>query len=306
MAQDAESTSESFLDSVLESSRHKQPRSSDRRWPAPTAPSSADEPDAEDEAAEAYLPTVVGQRIRAALRGGQGRFGLLVAAMVGLTSLPTFVVMRTGLDDLAPTFREPAGVLLTEPAGPAPVKVRAHGQAPLPLQVEPARTQTRPHKTAVLAQPQRVRVAERANLAKPPAERPVAVTPPRRAAEPAAPIVVARTRPGQPFVRPVVVALPADLPAVADLPAIAGLPAVKLPPMGRAIVRRPVLRPVAASRSGLASRGLASRGLVSRTGGVTVERAVVDRPTHPAVDRPTRPLVDGAIHVTVDLGALSR
>ncbi|MEV0267280.1 hypothetical protein AB0H43_00700 [Hamadaea sp. NPDC050747] len=270
MAQDAESTSEGFLDSVLEKGRHKQPRSGDRRWPAPAAPADAEDEDGEEnQAAEAYLPTVVGQRIRAALRGGQGRFGLLVATMVGLTSLPTFVVMRTGLDDLAPAFREPAGVLLFEPAAPAPVKVRAHGQAPLTREVEPAQVKDRPqHKTAVLAQPQRVRVPERTVNAKPlrPVVRPV----------------VARVRPRQPFVRPVVLKPVVDLPV--DLPVVVGLPPVKLRPIARPIVRRPVLR--TGTRP---ARVVLERAAVERPQRRTVDRPTVDRPT---VDRPQRPTVD--------------
>ncbi|MEV6965504.1 hypothetical protein AB0M47_10335 [Hamadaea sp. NPDC051192] len=297
MAQDAESTSEGFLDSVLEKNRHKQARSGDRRWPAPAAPADSDETGEtgeEDQAAEAYLPTVVGQRIRAALRGGQGRFGLLVATMVGLTSLPTFVVMRTGLDDLGPTFREPAGVLLTEPAAPAPVRVRAHGQGPLTLRVEPARiTPARPHQTAVLSH-QGVRVPERTIPAKAPAVRPVAAKPPKPAVRP----VVVQVQPEQPFVRPVVLQPVVDL-SDALTPAVVALASVKLAPIGRPIVRRPALR------SSRPARVVVERVAVTRPTRPTATRPIVSRPTRPTAVRPAlavRPPfpVDHGLSVMID------
>ncbi|NUT36865.1 MAG: hypothetical protein HOV79_27740, partial [Hamadaea sp.] len=98
----------------------------------------------EADPSEAYLPDVVAPRIREALRGGNGlagtpkRYGLLVATLVGLASLPTWVVLRAGLDDIAPAFREPTGVLIAVPPAPEPITVRGSKHVRPPRQAAPA------------------------------------------------------------------------------------------------------------------------------------------------------------------------
>lgn len=163
-------------------SRHRQPRSGSRRWPAdPASPGETPE-DGGDDPSEAYLPDVVAPRIREALRGGNGlagtpkRYGLLVATLVGLASLPTWVVLRAGLDDIAPAFREPTGVLIAVPPAPEPVTVRGLHHARPPRQAAPALPApvAKPKAAAPRAMPV-VRLPERSVVTSVSAERPVAV-----------------------------------------------------------------------------------------------------------------------------------
>lgn len=95
---------------------------------------------------EAYLPDVVGPRIRNALRGGQGisgnprRYGMIVALLVGLASLPSWIVLRSGVDEIMPGDRMTGGAVLVQPL------------PELPLIVAPPRTRTR-NTTQVAAEP---------------------------------------------------------------------------------------------------------------------------------------------------------
>ncbi|MBB5870912.1 hypothetical protein F4553_004291 [Allocatelliglobosispora scoriae] len=94
--------------------------------PAPTPP-----PEDEEEAAdprEAYLPNVVGPRIRNALGGGQGlgssrRYGMIVALLVGLASLPTWIVLRAGVDEILPAQRLQSEAVLVQPLPELPLVV---------------------------------------------------------------------------------------------------------------------------------------------------------------------------------------
>jgi hypothetical protein len=166
---------ESFLDAVLQPADDA-PRSKRSPWPAP--PPGRSPEDGEDPG-EAYKPDVVGPRIRNALKGGHGlagspkRYAMLVAVMVGLTSLPTWAVLHTGLRDTTPAQAAPAEVFLAEPLPMAlpPVIVRGHVHAekpPAPVRVKP-RAPLRSSK-----KPSRIRVTERSVPKEVPAERPVA------------------------------------------------------------------------------------------------------------------------------------
>jgi hypothetical protein len=98
-------------------------------FPTDGAPDQEPEPEAEkQDPRDAYLPDVVGPRIRNALRGGHGlggtprRYGVIVAILVGMTSLPTWLILRTGVDDMVPADRMTGGgAVLVEPARQLPL-----------------------------------------------------------------------------------------------------------------------------------------------------------------------------------------
>ncbi|WP_157545677.1 hypothetical protein [Hamadaea tsunoensis] len=132
---------------------------------------------------DAYLPGVVGPRIRQALRGGHGlagtprRYGLIVATLVGLASLPTWAVLHTGLSDAAPALSAPTGIVVfTDPAAPPPVQVRAaQPRAPHHYTRGTHPVELAPHpQAAVVRTPAAVRREESTAPVQVPAERPVA------------------------------------------------------------------------------------------------------------------------------------
>lgn len=166
---------ESFLDAVLQPA-DEAPRSKRSPWPAPPPGQS---PEDGEDPGEAYKPDVVGPRIRNALKGGHGlagspkRYAMLVAVMVGLTSLPTWAVLHTGLRDVTPAQAAPAEVFVAEPLPMTlpPVIVRGHVHAekpPTPVRVKPRAAKP------VRKTPSLVRVPERSVPKEVPAERPVA------------------------------------------------------------------------------------------------------------------------------------
>lgn len=94
--------------------------------PADLAEEEAEKPDPR----EAYLPNVVGPRIRNALGGGQGlgssrRYGMIVALLVGLASLPSWIVLRSGVDEILPAERMTSGAVLRQPLPEMPLVVSA-------------------------------------------------------------------------------------------------------------------------------------------------------------------------------------
>lgn len=162
---------ESFLDAVLQPA-DEPPKAKRSPWPAP-APGESPE---DGELGEAYKPDVVGPRIRNALKGGHGlagspkRYALLVAVLVGLASVPTWTVLRTGLTATTPIVAAPADVFLADPI-PFRVSGQVHAEKPV-ITVRPKlRTPvSRPKSVKPVV---RIRPTERSVAKKVPAERPV-------------------------------------------------------------------------------------------------------------------------------------